>query len=221
VNTGGTEANYRTGIYVTGATGFIIDNCDLGGFAYADVYLSGIPTTGRPWIHHNYINGSWNLNEGYGVNVGDNGDVLIEGNVFDRNRHSVTSDGDAGDKFTVRYNYFPDTEYQVTGMSNIDAHGRPDGDEIDSGLTYEVYSNTFAGGSSSGVHQRGLPVGSMTIYKNIFNNYPSGAGWTSGNVPVYQSIPSGHPFGNMNISDNYVMGTWRSGETGVLWEQTT
>jgi hypothetical protein len=105
-------------------------------------------------------------------------------------------------------------------MANIDAHGRPDGAELDSGLTYEVYSNTFAGGSSSGVHQRGRPIGSMSIFKNIFNNYPDASGWTSGNVPVYQSVPSGYAFSGMNISDNYVRGTWRSGYTGVLWNQT-
>ncbi|MCK9593628.1 MAG: PKD domain-containing protein [Methanoregula sp.] len=213
------EATYRVGVWVDGGTGFVVDNCDLYGFAYGDIYLNSCPTSGRPWIHHNYIHGSQNLHEGYGVNVGG-GDALIEGNVFDRNRHSITGDGEAGEMYTARYNYFTDTEYQITGMANIDVHERS-GATYTSGSTYLVYSNTFAGGSSSGVHQRGKPTTSMTIYKNIFNNYPSGAGWTSGNVPVYQSVPSGYTFGNMVIYDNYVRGTLKSGSTGVLWEQTT
>jgi PKD repeat protein len=213
------EATYRVGVWVDGGTGFVVDNCDLYGFAYGDIYLNSIPTSGRPWIHHNYIHGSQNLHEGYGVNVGG-GDALIEGNVFDRNRHSITGDGEAGEQYTARYNYFTDSEYQITGMANIDVHERS-GATYTSGSTYVVYSNTFAGGSSSGVHQRGKPTTSMTIYKNIFNNYPSGAGWTSGNVPVYQSVPSGYTFGNMVIYDNYVRGTLKSGSTGVLWEQTT
>jgi len=210
---------YRIGLTIY-HTNCVVDNNDIYGFAYANILVRDVPTNGRPWIHHNYIHGSQNRHEGYGIEVAD-GDVLVEGNVFDRNRHDMTGSGEESEKYTFRYNKILGTEYQIVGMSHIDVHGRGS-DEQYSGTRYDIYSNTIEGGSSSAVHQRGISQGTY-IYNNIFKTFPDGCGWTYQNVPIYQTC---YPqCGNMHVTNNY----WspvKNGqiklyptESGIVWYQ--
>lgn len=209
-------AEYRIGltIYHTNCT---VDNNELWGFAYADLLSVNIPTAGRPWVHHNYINGSWNRHEGYGMEV-YGGDALVEGNVFDRNRHDMTGTGEIGEKYTFRYNKILGTPYQVVGMSHVDVHGRQDTNENVSGLRYDIYGNTFYGGNSSAMHQRGLSNGTY-VHNNVINVFADDSGWTEDNVPIYQSVPAGYPFGNLYAYDNYWLNISYKNQSGIIWYQ--
>jgi hypothetical protein len=212
----GEGAEYRIGLTIY-HTGCIVDNNDFYGFAYANILTVNIPTSGRPWIHHNYIHGSQNRHEGYGIEVFD-GDALVEANVFDRNRHDITGTGEKSERYTFRYNYILGTEYQIVGMSHIDVHGSEGSGEQYSGDRYDIYSNTIDGGSSSAMHQRGLSQGTY-VYNNIFRTFSNDEGWTEGNLPVWQSC---YP---TCVTNNY----WspiKGGslvlyptETGIMWYQ--
>lgn len=215
---GSGESTYRMGLWIDGHTGCVVDNCDFKGFAYADVFTANCATDGRPWIHHNYFHESQNQHEGYGVNV-YGGDALIEGNVFHKNRHDVTGDGVSGEMYTFRYNYVTAYLLGVTGMSHIDVHGLAPS-EIVSGARYDIYNNTCAGGREACVHQRGKPTVGTYIHHNVFYGDSTYAG-VSGGVPIYQSIPSGSPFGNVFITDNYWEDVYYADDDGLLWEQTT
>jgi len=209
-------AEYRIGLTIYD-TGCVIDNNELWGFAYADIVIVDVPTIGRPWIHHNFINGSHNRHEGYGVELAGSSDALIEGNVFDRNRHDVTGGGWFDEKYTVRYNKFLDTPYKVVGMAHLDVHGQGYLEDL-SGYRYDIYGNTFYGGNSSAVHQRGVSNGTY-VHNNIINTVADDAGWTEGNVPVYQSSPGGYPFGNIYVYDNYWLNTSYQNQSGMIWYQ--
>jgi PKD repeat protein len=213
------EPTYRTGIFVQGASGFQCDNCELYGFAYADLYFAGCPTgSGAPWVHHCYIHGSWNKNEGYGVNCGKNSGMIIEGNIFDANRHDVTSDGDTGDKYTVRYNIFTGNPFNTIGRAHVDAHGSVASSERYSGIEYQVYNNTFEpGGTQLCVRQRGYPSTAMRIHHNLLAGNSAGSGHQG--YPINQSC---YPdCGHMDIHDNYfsitgVNRVYYAGSAGLL-----
>jgi PKD repeat protein len=219
------EPTYKMGIWVDGASGFECDNCELYGFAYADVYLAGCPTgSGAPWIHHCFIHGSWNNNEGYGCNVGKSGDMLVEANVFDRNRHDITSDGDLGDRYTVRYNIITGDPFLTTGRAHFDSHGgNSDVGRPTSGIEYQIYNNTFLPGSTQlCIHQRGKPQVAMRVHHNMFAGDSAESG--HGGLPVCQTADN--TSGNMDVHDNYwnkngvsiplVSSQFYAGASGVL-----
>jgi hypothetical protein len=85
-------------------------------------------------------------------------------------------------------------------MSHIDIHGQDPNENI-SGTRYDIYGNTFYGGNSSAIHQRGVSNGTY-VHNNIINVVSDGEGWTEGNVPVWQSSTMGYPFGNFYVYDN-------------------
>jgi hypothetical protein len=214
----GTEASYRVGIRPDSCSGFQFDNCELYGFAYAGIYAHACPTSSanrsprptislaanspysQPWIHHCYIHGAQNTGEGYGCNVWE-GDMLVEGNVFDRNRHDVTGDGETTERYTCRYNLFVGSATEITGQSHVDIHGSESSDERWSGLRYDVYNNTFYTGKQTCVHQRGKPTGEGTfIHHNIVTgndcSFPNGV-----SQPFWQSYLSPDS-GNVTVTNN-------------------
>jgi PKD repeat protein len=195
---GAEGAYYRTGLWIAGHSGCIVDNCDFEGFGYANILTQSCPTSGRPWIHHNYIHGSWCKHEAYGVDV-FGGDCLIEGNVFHGCRHGITADGRPGERYTARYNYVTDLLFYTVGRAHFDVHGSVETVEKDSGARYDIYNNTFANSTSLCIHQRGKPTIGTYIYKNVMHGNSASAGWNG--APIAQT---GHPdFGNIFVSDNY------------------
>jgi hypothetical protein len=76
----------------------------------------------------------------YGVNVGG-GDILVEANIFDYNRHSFSGDGDAGEKAEVRYNIHLGHGY-YNGGSHFDVHENQLGEGIFAGDYYLFHHNT-------------------------------------------------------------------------------
>jgi hypothetical protein len=81
------------------------------------------------YVHQNHRDGY-----GYGVNLGGGAYVLIEGNVFDRNRHAVAAGGLPFSGYTARYNLVLQGGYTEEGFLGIDywnqhfdVHGTGDG----------------------------------------------------------------------------------------------
>jgi hypothetical protein len=103
------------------------------------------------FMHHNSTDGG-----GYGVTVGGGAYALIEGNVFDFNRHSVASDGFSHSGYIAQFNYvleggFQQCEDGFFGDScfynqHFDVHGTKDhGYGGGAGEFYQVARNAIRG----------------------------------------------------------------------------
>lgn len=212
---GNWEEYYRVGVRNTEYTGFVVDNCDLKGWAYACIYNWNTPLVGQAHIHHNYIHHCWNKHEGYGVNT-RGGYTLIEGNVFDCNRHDITGEGLTGECYVCRYNYFTDTEFQTVGMSHVDMHENEDLSNDTAGARMDIYNNTWAGGSSAAIHIRTEPTVGCYVHHNVIDCIPDDEGWTNDDhAPIYQTCPCG----NMYVTYNYWLDTLVTDDTDILWLQ--
>lgn len=216
-------ATFRVGIQnPSGYTGFEVDNCELRGFAYACLYILNTPTSGRAWIHHNWIHGSQNKIVGYGVNV-RGGDCLIEGNVFDRNRHSVTGEGIPGERYTVRYNKILGNGFIHYG-THLDVHRDENqgGAAGYAGYEYHYYNNTIensptcAAGNCMGILQLMWTSQSMVYFHHNLIN----ADWGSGTNFENYSMPVHQVNGNTNTitcSNNYWKGVLYAGNYGMVF----
>jgi hypothetical protein len=91
------------------------------------------------YIHHNQRN-----RQGYGVGVYDGAIPLVEGNTFDWNRHSISSDGHPQSGYYARYNYVlsggsrygAKLTYKGAYGQHFDMHGDDnygDGEDTDDG----------------------------------------------------------------------------------------
>ena len=124
-------------------------------------------------VHHNVFqfnrrqehNGTCERNYGlgYGINVGP-GSVVIEGNVFDHNRHDIASNGQPGSFYTARYNLV------LTGLvqHSFDVHGGKDRQDCTNiaGSAFVIDHNTFLHANKPSVRFRGIPMKFAAIYKN-------------------------------------------------------
>ena len=76
----------------------------------------------RNYLHHNAAEGS-----GYGVVVGGPSYATIQGNVFDYNRHDITSSGVSFSGYRARFNYLLQGGFTYGGNgywgSHLDIHG--------------------------------------------------------------------------------------------------
>lgn len=145
--------------------GLEVDNCEVSGFSHAGIFLSG--GEGHH-IHHNYIHHCQYQGLGYGVCL-DTASSIIEFNLFDWNRHSISGTGRPGCGYTARNNV-------VLGASLshcFDMHGgkdRKDGTDI-AGTFIEICNNTFWVDSALPVKIRGVPVVKCDVYRNWFQAY--------------------------------------------------
>ncbi len=70
----------------------VLPDAFVNGVPSKDLVYSTNPTTEPVWIHDNFFHHNLhNDTAGYGVNVGGGAHALIERNVFDNNRHAITS----------------------------------------------------------------------------------------------------------------------------------
>ena len=202
------ESSFRVGLWLQ-HNGCVVDNCDFKGFGYANIMCWQVSQSGRPWIHHNYIHHSHNAHEGYGVNV-EGGDALVEGNIFEHNRHHISAGGKAGEYYTFRYNKITDDTMSTVGRQAIDVHERETNPNV-SGERYDIYNNTIVSGTACAVHVTSQPVGAgHYIYNNIFNCNPGGVGYVAAIAYTYNS---GQPHGKMYATNNM----WN----GVLYPTNT
>ena len=142
--------------------GIEIDNCEISGFAHAAILLKS--GDGHS-IHHNFIHHCQYTGLGYGVSH-DSSSSVIEYNLFNFNRHSVSGTGKPGCGYIARNNV-------VLGDAVdhcFDMHGgrsRKDGTNI-AGTSIEIYNNTFFS-TQAGVDIRGVPITGCTIRRNWFS----------------------------------------------------
>src|SRR5690606_38686049 len=87
-----------------------IDNNEMWGWPNAAVNISGVFGVHvlHNHLHHNRRqvsrSGCRAYGLGYGVVIGQTGYALIEGNLFDHNRHDIACDGRPGTGYEARYN---------------------------------------------------------------------------------------------------------------------
>jgi hypothetical protein len=127
-------------------------------------------------VHHNHIHHNRRhvrkascraYGLGYGISTSD-GDVLIEANLFDHNRHDIASDGRPNTIYEARYNLVLDGAVQ----HSFDIHGFLIEGEEDSlfvaGHTIRIHHNTFLQSRKPAVKVRGVPANGAWIFRNKF-----------------------------------------------------
>ena len=141
-----------------------VDNCELGGWSLGAVHLvsGGGHLVQHCFIHHNQYQGL-----GYGVCL-DQADSLIEGNLFDANRHSIAGSGKGGSGYEARNN----VEMGRSLSHCFDMHGgrdRKDGTDVAGGWMH-VHHNTFRVAGRRAVVIRGSPEEEAVIERNWFHH---------------------------------------------------
>jgi hypothetical protein len=141
--------------------GLEVDNCELSGWSLAAVFLAA----GRGHhLHHNFIHHNQRQGLGYGISHGTAFSV-IEYNLFDWNRHSISGTGQSPSGYVARYNL--ETGHSLS--HSFDMHGgrdRKDGTST-AGSRIEIYNNTFLGARRA-ISIRGRPEECARIFGNWF-----------------------------------------------------
>lgn len=186
--------NYKLGDGISsGFSDLEVDNCEIYGWGHAGIYL----TTGShySYIHHNYIHHNRRYGLGYGVCLGyatASNPIfsLIEGNLFDYNRHHIAATGTPGNSYEARYNI--SLTFNVSHC--FDMHGgadRGDGTNI-AGDSIRIHHNTFRDTRQNAVCIRGIPQNEAKIHNNWFyhDNVSSAVRQTNatGNISVYDNF---------------------------------
>ena len=212
--TGNGEASYLRAINVRNKAGLEVDNCEIFGWAWSCV--TTMDSTGT-YIHHNYLHHNQARGEGYGADI-YGGDMLVEANIFNYNRHDIAAGGYPGEMYEARYNLVRGDGHPI-GSHHFDVHACNPDDLSDAnerssafiaGNLYKIHHNTFEAGQQASIGIRSRPVTGAYIYNNIFmGDTPD----TLGGVPVWQRAVT---WGNMFVSNNYWKGTLYTGDE-IVW----
>ena len=135
------------------------------------------------YIARNYIHHNLRRNGGYGVAVSDGAYAVIEGNVFDYNRHAITSDGQPRTGYIARFNYIlqgghcEDAEVGCFYNQHFDVHGSGEGGYGGvGGEFFDIAYNSFRGEQTYGpldtktrpaVMVRATPTIGLYFYGNV------------------------------------------------------
>jgi hypothetical protein len=204
-------SKYLVGLRSVGRTSFEVDNCEIYGWSWAGILLGdGVATVGNAYIHHNYIHSNQARGEGYGVEI-YRGTVLVEANIFDKNRHSVTGSGVEDESYEARYNHVLGHGNAI-GASHFDVHHNPDGGTY-SGYSYKIHHNTieYVDHPVYAIGYRGdLPESGVWVDHNIIEWSDS---WSD--RPVFESAMAA---GKTHISQNMVgiPPALKTGASGVV-----
>jgi len=141
-----------------------VDNCELAGWSHSAIRLNrgAGHLVQRNFIHHNQYQGL-----GYGISH-DIAESLIEGNLFDANRHSIAGTGRGGSGYEARHN----VEMGRTLSHCFDMHGgrdRKDGTAVAGGWMH-VHHNTFRAVGRRAIVIRGTPEEEILIEHNWFRH---------------------------------------------------
>ncbi len=212
--TGNGEASYLVAITVRNKAGLEVDNCEIRGWAWSCV--TTMDSTGT-YIHHNYMHHNQARGEGYGADI-YGGDMLVEANIFNYNRHDIAAGGYPGEMYEARYNLVRGDGHPI-GSHHFDVHACNPYDYSDDSETsslfiagdlYKIHHNTFEPGPQAPIGIRSRPVTGAHIYNNIFMGDSTD---TQNGVPVWQRAVT---FGNMFVTDNYWEGTLYGGDE-IVW----
>lgn len=155
-----------------------VDNCEIAGFSHAGIYLRD--GQGHR-VHHCFIHHCQFDGLGYGVCL-DKGRVVIDHNLFDRNRHSIAGTGRPPGGYDAVHN----VELGRSLSHCFDMHGgsdRKDGTDI-AGSSLRIAHNLFIPAVRA-IAIRGIPQQTAIIERNWFRQEPGEANiYTPGNTTI-------------------------------------
>jgi PKD repeat protein len=211
---GNGEAYYLRAISAKNKAGLEVDNCEIRGWAWSCVTVMDCNGTN---IHHNYMHHNQARGEGYGADI-YGGDMLVEANIFNYNRHDIAGGGYPGESYEARYNLVRGDGHPI-GSHHFDVHAcNPSNYADDSdtssrfiaGNVYRIHHNTFEAGQQAPIGIRSRPVTGAYIYNNVFMSSSTD---TSGGVPVWQRAVT---WGNMFVTNNYWKGKLYT-DDDIVW----
>jgi hypothetical protein len=129
---------------------------------------SNIPITSDPAtianarVERNFVHHNARDDGGYGIGGGR---LVISGNTFVFNRHSIASDGEPHAEYRAWYNLVLSTS--ATGDQDFDMHGTNGGYGGVAGYYVDIYSNAFLGTGHSNYWLRGFPSKNTDFHRNI------------------------------------------------------
>ena len=178
-----------------------VDNCELYGWTRSVfVYTGSLDNH----IHHNFMHHNQREGLGYGVDVKQGASALIEGNVFNWNRHAI--DGDYGSSPGASYEACYNLVLGDTTSHYFDMHGGNDASDptIPAGDTVKIHHNTFMESSERVVAIRGIPTTGVWVYKNWVlatptDDYPEEYIFTQ----LLNKLPGHTPYEKMSVYDNW------------------
>jgi len=181
--TGNGEASYMRAIKEQNKAGLEVDNCEIRGWAWSCITTAN--STGT-YIHHNYLHHNQARGEGYGADI-YGGDMLVEANIFNYNRHDIAAGGYPGESYEARYNLVLEGGNAIGGHHfDVHAYPVPETNESIAGYEYKIHHNTFRLTSIPAIGIRAVPQKGVWIDYNriqvssdIFpvfqrGNYPDG-----------------------------------------------
>ena len=168
-----------------------VDNCEIWYWSYAGIAQEG----GTGYYHHNYIHHNHPDGYGYGVVTGG-GNSIIEANIFDYNRHSISAPGLPGEGYEARYNIERGHGTAYGGWHHFDVHAYPTDGQSSSiaGNLYKIHHNTFETTEVECIGIRATPTTGIYIDHNVFNVPPG--------RPVFKKSYNGNSL-RMFVTSNF------------------
>ena len=170
-----------------------------------DQFQAGEVVVSRNYIHHNR-----RKDFGLGVSVGGGAYATIDGNVFDFNRHAVSSSGRPYSGYVARYNYNLQSIASLWYYAHYDVHGcdaNHDYNGGDAGEYFSLYYNTIRGDQSLGIgswdparrkafHIRGVPRDFASFIENVVVHDNFGDA-----IDYFEDVPN--PSQHLALNPNY------------------
>ncbi len=195
--TGNGEASYMRAIKEQNKAGLEVDNCEIRGWAWSCITTAN--STGT-YIHHNYLHHNQARGEGYGADI-YGGDMLVEANIFNYNRHDIAAGGYPGESYEARYNLVLEGGNAIGGHHfDVHAYPVPETNESIAGYEYKIHHNTFRLTSMPAIGIRAVPKKGVWIDHNriqvssdvfpVFQrgNYPDGVFCGYGRIYMTQNF---------------------------------
>ena len=207
------------GIHSSGKTGLVVENCEIynwpyAGIAYYSDGLSGLDSSSKAYIHHNYIHNCRRQGLGYGVQLGRSS-ALIETNIFDYGRHFISGERSYPDRtrysnFEARYNIFrancTNTLVDMHGGNDDASMGFSAGPDksVAAGGELRIHHNTFESTSRPSVGIRGIPAIGCDVSWN-WTYWKQSSQYTAFNEQLKRLGYSSNapPYVNMTVHDNW------------------
>ena len=186
------DNNVERGINIYACRGIEISNMEFSQWSGAALYVhdngtaDGVTDPGRNnapgdvWIHDNFFHHNQHIGGfGYGVDLQDRGYALIERNVFDHNRHAISSTGVPGTGYLARHNLVLKGggihgQWWNEHTHQFDVHGTnfcipegPDGCGT-AGERFWFTDNAFQYNDDRAIKIRGTVQVGATIERNVF-----------------------------------------------------
>lgn len=152
----------------------VIDNNEVWGWQKSGIEVRNIKgiIIKQNHIHHCLYEQLFRTDRGYGVSVYDAGEVHIEGNLFDHNRHNVACNGHPLSEYTAIENLI------LNGgtRASFDVHGYEEGHDIEphldgsyhAGLNFTINNNIVLSKKKFHIFIRGNSDGKVVIKNNYF-----------------------------------------------------